>query len=144
LEAVEGTFGTDVDYAQLVKIYGETVEGQKRYSPAECVGTKKMPVTGNPDPCCVSTSFVEQQNLNIRMGIRRFTRLTNAFSKKIENHFHMLALYFMFYNFVRIHKTLKVTPAMAAGIETRLWDMNDLAQLVEDWRLAKHKEKWGR
>ncbi len=144
LEAVEGAFGQDVDYAQLVKIYGETVEGQKRYSPAECVGTKKAKVTGNPDPCCVSTSYVERQNLNIRMGIRRFTRLTNAFSKKMENHFHMLAIYFMFFNFVRIHKTLKMTPAMAAGIETRLWDMNDLAKLVEDWQLAQRRAEYGR
>lgn len=144
LEAVEGAFGGDVDYAQLIKLYGETVEGQKRYSPAECVGTKKAKVTGNPDPCCVSTSYVERQNLNIRMGVRRFTRLTNAFSKKLENHFHMLAIYFMFYNFVRVHKTLRVTPAVAAGIEKRLWDMRDLAQMVEDWQLAKRREEYGR
>jgi IS1 family transposase len=137
LEAVEGTFGNEVDYAQLVKMYGETVEGQKRYSPAECVGIKKSKVTGNPDPCCVSTSFVERQNLNMRMGMRRFTRLTNAFSKKLENHFHALALYFMFYNFVRIHKTLKVTPAMAAGIETRLWEMADLVTITDDYLAAK-------
>lgn len=144
LEAVEGAFGQDVDYAQLVKIYGETVEGQKRYSPAECVGAKKMKITGNPDSCCVSTSYVERQNLNLRMGVRRFTRLTNAFSKKLENHFHMLAIYFMFYNFVRLHKTLKMTPAMAAGIESRLWDMKDLAQIVEDWQLAKRSAEYGR
>lgn len=144
LQAVEGAFGNDVDYAQLVKLYGEVVEGQKRYSPAECVGIKKSEVTGNPDLCCVSTSYVERQNLNIRMGIRRFTRLTNAFSKKLGNHFHMLALYFMFYNFVRIHKTLKMTPAMAAGIETKLWEMNDLAQLVEDWQIEKRRAEYGR
>lgn len=142
LEAVEGTFGDDIDYAQLIKIYGETVDGQKRYSPAECVGIKKNRIVGNPDECCVSTSYVERQNLNIRMGIRRFTRLTNGFSKKLENHFHMLALYFMFYNFIRIHKTLKVTPAMAAGIETRLWDMNDLAEMIENWQIEQHKAKW--
>jgi IS1 family transposase len=137
LEAVEGAFGEDVDYAQLIKIYGENIEGQKRYSPAECVGTKKSKVTGNPDPCCVSTSYVERQNLNMRMGMRRFTRLTNAFSKKLENHFHALALYFMFYNFVRIHKTLKVTPAMAAGIETRLWEMADLVKITDDYLVEK-------
>ena len=131
LQAVEGAFGIDVDYAMLVKLYGETSEGQKRYSPAECVGAKKMKIKGNPDPCCISTSFVERQNLNMRMGMRRFTRLTNAFSKKLENHFHALALYFMFYNFVRIHKTLKVTPAMAAGIETRLWEMQDIVALMD-------------
>lgn len=144
LEAVEGAFGDDIDFAQLIKIYGENTEGQKRYSPAECIGTKKAKIIGKPDLCCVSTSFVERQNLNIRMGVRRFTRLTNAFSKKLKNHFHMLAIYFMFYNFVRIHKTLKTTPAMAAGIETRLWDMKDLAQLVEDWQLAKRREEYGR
>lgn len=136
LDAVEGAFGEDVDYAQLVKIYGDTVEGQKRYSPAECIGIKKSKVTGNPDLCCVSTSHVERQNLNMRMGMRRFTRLTNAFSKKLENHCHALALYFMFYNFVRIHKTLKITPAMAAGVETRLWEMADLVRITDEY-LAK-------
>lgn len=132
LEAVEGTFGEDTDYAQLVKVYGEVAENQKRYSPAECIGTKKTKVTGNPDPESISTSFVERQNLNIRMGVRRFTRLTNAFSKKLENHFYMLAIYFMFYNFVRIHKSLKVTPAMAVGLTERLWDMEDIVNLVDE------------
>ncbi len=144
LEAVEGAFGGDVDYAQLVKLYGETVEGQKRYSPAECIGIKKSKVMGNPDPCRISTSFVERQNLNMRMGMRRFTRLTNAFSKKLQNHCHALALYFMFYNFVRIHKSLKVTPAMAAKVETRLWEMADLAKLVEDWQIAQRRAEYGR
>lgn len=144
LEAIEGSFGDDVDYAQLIKIYGETVEGQKRYSPAECVGTKKAKITGNPDLCCVSTSYVERQNLTMRMSIRHFTRLTNAFSKKIENHAHSVALHYMHYNFCRIHKTLRVTPAMAAGVTDRLWSIADIANLVEDAEKMAYKEKWGR
>ncbi len=131
LEAVEKAFGGEVDFAQLIKIYGETVEGQKRYSPAECIGAKKSKVVGNPDLCCVSTSFVERQNLTMRMSIRRFTRLTNAFSKKIENHAHSVALHYMHYNFVRLHKTLRVTPAMAAGVTDRLWSIGDIVNLVE-------------
>jgi IS1 family transposase len=130
IEAIEGAFGDDVDFAQLIKVYGEVVEGQKRYSPAECVGTKKSKVTGNPDLCCVSTSFVERQNLTMRMSIRRFTRLTNAFSKKIENHAHSVALHYMHYNFVRIHKTLRVTPAMAAGVTDKLWNISDIVDLL--------------
>ena len=116
LEAVEGAFGGDIDYAMLVKIYGAAPEGQRRYSPAICTGAHKHRIEGNPDPKHVSTSFSERQNLNIRMGNRRMTRLTNAFSKKAENHTHMMAIYFMHYNFVRIHQTLKITPAMAAGV----------------------------
>jgi len=132
LEAVEGAFGGDVDYAQLVKLYGEAPEAFKgRYSPAECTGIKKTKVEGNPDMKHVSTSYVERQNLNMRMGMRRFTRLTNAFSKKLENHCHTLALYFMFYNFVRLHKTVKMSPAMAAGIADTLWSMEDIAALCE-------------
>lgn len=131
LEAVEQTFGDEVDYAQLVKMYGETVEGQKRYSPAQCVGAKKVGITGNPDPCCVSTSFVERQNLTMRMSMRRFTRLTNAFSKKVENHAHAIALHFMHYNFVRIHKSLKVTPAMAAGVSQTLWTLEDVVKMAD-------------
>ncbi len=142
LGAVEGAFGDAIDYAQLVKLYGEDIGGQKRYSPAECIGIKKSKVTGNPDPHYISTSYVERQNLNMRMGMRRFTRLTNAFSKKIENHCHAIALYFVFYNFVRIHKTLKMSPAMAAGIEKHLWEMKDLAKIVEDWEIKQHKIKW--
>jgi IS1 family transposase len=133
LEAIEETFGADVDYAQLVKIYGEASEGQRRYSPAVCTGAIKHRVEGKPDPKHVSTSFVERQNLNIRMGNRRMTRLTNAFSKKAENHAHMMAIYFMHYNFVRLHQTLKVTPAMAAGITSKLWEMSDMVKVLEDW-----------
>lgn len=149
LEAVEGAFGADVDYAQLVKIYGQPVEGsrnEKRYSPGECCGTRKFRVTGNPDIDAVSTSYVERQNLTMRMHMRRFTRLTNGFSKKIENHAAAVALHMMYYNFVRIHKTLRVTPALAAGLTDRLWDVDDLVTLVEardaePKRPAKYKKQ---
>jgi IS1 family transposase len=133
LEAVEGAFGADIDYAQLVKLYGPSLEGPRRYSPAECTGAIKTPITGKPDPKHISTSYSERQNLNIRMGNRRMTRLTNAFSKKAKNHVHMMAVYFMHYNFVRIHQTLKVTPAMAAGVSKRLWEMSDLVDVLEAW-----------
>jgi IS1 family transposase len=136
LEAIEGAFGGDVDYAMLVKVYGAAPEGQRRYSPAICTGARKHRVEGNPDPKHVSTSFVERQNLNIRMGNRRMTRLTNAFSKKAENHAHMMAIYFMHYNFVRIHQTTKVTPAMAAGVTSKLWEMSDMVKVLEDWEAA--------
>lgn len=129
--AVEAAFGDDVDYAMLVKIYGDTSEGQKRYSPAECVGAKKTRMIGNPDLCCVSTSFAERQNLTMRMSMRRFTRLTNAFSKKVENHAHAIALHFMNYNFCRIHKTLRVTPAMAAGASDKLWSLEDVVDMMD-------------
>ena len=132
LEAVEGAFGCDVDYAQLVKMYGATATAPGRYSPAECTGIKKIRREGNPDIAHVSTSYVERQNLTMRMHMRRFTRLTNAFSKKVENHAHAVALHMMYYNFVRIHKTLRVTPAMAAGVTDRLWEIADIAKLVED------------
>lgn len=132
LEAVEGAFGADVDYAQLVKMYGPTITAPGRYSPAECTGAKKVRVTGSPNPADVSTSYVERQNLTMRMHMRRFTRLTNAFSKKVENHAHAVALHMMYYNFVRIHKTLRVTPAMAAGVSDRLWEIADIAKLIED------------
>ena len=132
LEAVEGAFGCDVDFAQLVKMYGATITAPGRYSPAECTGTKKIRREGNPDIAHVSTSYVERQNLTMRMHMRRFTRLTNAFSKKVENHAHAVALHMMYYNFVRIHKTLRVTPAMAADVTDRLWEIADIANLVED------------
>ena len=133
LDAVEETFGVDIDYAQLVKIYGPAPEGQRRYSPAECTGAVKHRVEGNPDPKHISTSYSERLNLNIRMGNRRMTRLTNAFSKKAENHTHMMAIYFMHYNFVRIHQTLKITPAMAAGVTKKLWEMSDMVAVLEEW-----------
>jgi IS1 family transposase len=137
LEAIEGAFGGDIDYAMLVKVYGAAPEGQRRYSPAVCTGAHKYRVEGNPDPKHVSTSFVERQNLNIRMGNRRMTRLTNAFSKKAENHAHMMAIYFMHYNFVRIHQTLKVTPAMGAGVSPKLWEMSDMVKVLEDWEALR-------
>lgn len=133
LSAVEGAFGADVDYAQLVKMYGDVVEGRKRYSPADCVGIQKTKISGNPDPCCISTSFAERQNLTMRMHMRRFTRLTNAFSKKIENHGYSVALHFMYYNFCRIHQSLRVTPAMAAGVTNKLWEMVDVVKMLEDY-----------
>ncbi len=133
LEAVEGAFGCDVDYAQLVKLYGELGGNgpDKRYSPAECTGTRKRRVEGDPDIAHVSTSHVERMNLSIRMQNRRFTRLTNAFSKKLDNHIHALALYFAFYNFCRIHKTLRMSPAMAAGITDRLWSLDDIIAKID-------------
>ncbi|UFN51442.1 IS1 family transposase [Roseomonas sp. OT10] len=132
LTAVEGAFGADVDYAMLVKLYGASPESAKgRYSPAECVGIRKARVEGRPDPAHVSTSYVERQNLTMRMHMRRFTRLTNAFSKKVESHAHMVALYTCWYNFVRIHKTLRCTPAMAAGLTDRLWSMADVVALID-------------
>ncbi len=133
LEAVEGAFGSDIDYAMLVKIYGPSGEGEKRYSPAECIGAVKHRVEGDPDPKYVSTSFAERSNLNLRMHTRRFTRLTNAFSKKVENHAHSVALFAMYYNFVRIHKTLRTTPAMAAGVTARLWEVGDIVDVLEAW-----------
>jgi IS1 family transposase len=134
LQAVEEAFGADIDFAQLVKLYGEpsaSPEAARRYSPTECVGARKTTITGNPDPKHVSTSYAERQNLTMRMAIRRFTRLTNAFSKKLENHAYAVALHMAFYNFARIHKTLRVSPAMAAGISDRLWDIDDIVDLIE-------------
>jgi IS1 family transposase len=136
LDAVEDAFGGDIDYAKLVKIYGEGPASAGRYSPAECTGIKKERMMGNPDPKHISTSYVERQNLTLRMSARRFTRLTNAFSKKVENHAHMVALYTVWYNFVRMHKTLKCSPAMAAGLTTTLWEMEKIVELI-DPRAAK-------
>jgi IS1 family transposase len=137
LDAVEGAFGADVDYAQLVKLYGEAPEGAKgRYSPAECIGARKERIEGNPDMKHVSTSFAERNNLNIRMHSRRMTRLTNAFSKKMENHAHAMALHFLYYNFVRIHQTLRTTPAMAAGVTKRLWEISDIVNVLEGWECS--------
>lgn len=133
LEAVEGAFGGDVDYAMLVKMYGLSTESAKgRYSPAECTGAKKTRIEGSPDMAHVSTSFAERQNKTMRMHMRRFTRLTDGFSKKVENHAYAVALHMMYYNFVRLHTTLRTTPAMAAGISSRLWEIGDIVKLVED------------
>lgn len=132
LEAVEGAFGADIDYAILNKIYGASSEAAKgRYSPAECIGAKKERIEGKPDPAHISTSYVERSNLTIRMQNRRFTRLTNGFSKKLENHAYSVALFAFFYNFCRIHKTLRVAPAMEAGVSERLWSVEDIVALVE-------------
>ena len=128
-----------MDFAQLVKLYGPTITAPGRYSPAECTGIKKIRREGNPDIAHVSTSYVERQNLTMRMSMRRFTRLTNAFSKKLDNHIHALALYFVFYNFTRIHKnftrihkTLRMSPAMAAGITDRLWSLEDVIAKIDE------------
>jgi IS1 family transposase len=130
LEAVEGAFGMDVDYAQLQKIYGASMEPERQYSPAHCIGCDMKVVSGNPDPKHVSTSFVERQNLSMRMSIRRFTRLTNAFSKKVENHAAAVAIWFMYYNFCCVHQTLRVTPAMEAGISEQVWGIEELGALL--------------
>ncbi len=133
LKAVDGAFGNDIDYATLVKLYGPSPNGKTtRYSPAQCNGIKKKTQTGDPDRKHINTSFVERQNLNIRMGMRRFTRLTNAFSKKYENHCHALALYFVFYNFIRKHTTLKTTPAVAAGLVDEPYTMEWIVSLIEE------------
>ena len=132
LTAVESAFGGEVDYAMLDKIYNAPpTSGTTRYSPAECCGTRKLKVKGNPDMAQVSTSFVERQNLTMRMSMRRMTRLTNGFSKKIENQAHAVALHFMHYNFARIHQTLRVTPAMEAGIADHVWNIEEIAGLIE-------------
>lgn len=133
LEAVEGAFGAAVDYAQLVKMFGASLESLKgRYSPAECTGIRKTRIEGDPDPKHISTSYVERSNLTVRMHNRRFTRLTNGFSKKLENHAYSVALFAMYYNFCKIHKTLRVTPAMEAGVSDRVWDVAGIVKLVED------------
>jgi IS1 family transposase len=137
LQAIEESFGADIDYAMLVKIYGETAHPPGRYSPAECCGSVKTPIEGRPDEKHISTSYAERQNLSMRMGPRRFTRLTNAFSKKAENHAHSVAIYFMHYNFVRIHQTLRCTPAMAAGVSKTLWELTDMVKVLEDWEATK-------
>jgi IS1 family transposase len=130
LAAVDGAFGSEIDYAMLVKVYGSSGEPETRYSPAKCLGCIPNEVTGNPDPKHISTSFVERQNLTMRMSMRRFTRLTNAFSKKLENHAAMVALYFMYYNFGRVHQTLRVTPAMEAGISDHVWSIDEIVGLL--------------
>ena len=132
LEAIENAFGNDIDYARLIKIYGEIPQKQVRYSPSKFVEAKCATVTGNPERKHVSTSFVERQNLTMRMSMRRFTRLTNAFSKKVENHMYAISLHYMYYNFGRIHKSLRVTPAMEAGVTDHVWSLEEIAGLVID------------
>jgi IS1 family transposase len=132
LDAVESAFGSEIDYAMLVKLYGaDREESEARYSPAECIGCRTIPISGKPKAKHISTSYVERQNLTMRMSMRRFTRLTNAFSKKVENHHHALALHYMHYNFCRIHQTLRVTPAMEAGISDHVWTLEELVGLLE-------------
>ena len=133
LEAIEDTFGADVDYAQLQKIYGPSPEAERRYSPAECIGCETRVIEGNPDPRHISTSYVERNNLTMRMHMRRFTRLTNAFSKKLENHAHAVALFMVYYNFCKLHKAHRLSPAMAAGVTKRLWEVSDIVSVLEAW-----------
>jgi len=130
LEAVEAAFGKDIDFSQLIKLYGQTPEGQKRYSPPQCIGTIRNKIMGDPDARHVSTSFIERNNLTMRMNMRRFTRLTNGFSKKIENLNHAVALHFMYYNFCRIHQSLRVTPAMAAKVTDHAWEIGEILSLL--------------
>jgi IS1 family transposase len=130
LDAVSDAFGTNIDYAQLIKLYGPTIPGAARYSPAACIGICKIERSGQPDLKHVSTSYVERSNLTVRMGIRRYTRLTNGFSKKVENHEYMTTIFWVYYNYCRIHQTLRTTPAMEAGLTDRLWEIEDLLNLI--------------
>jgi hypothetical protein len=132
LTAIEEAFGADIDYGMIVKVYGHNQdEDTRRYSPAQCIGCEKEVIAGNPDRDLISTSYIERQNLTMRMSMRRFTRLTNGFSKKIENHMHAVALHYMYYNFCRIHKTLRCTPAMEAGVTKKLWSIEDIVALLD-------------
>jgi IS1 family transposase len=132
-EAVEAAFGSDIDYAMLVKLYGASGDNpESRYSPASCIGCRTGVLSGDPDPKHISTSYLERQNLSMRMGMRRFTRLTNGFSKKFENHAHQVALYFFHYNFCRVHKSLRVTPAMEAGLTDHVWTLEELVELLPE------------
>ncbi len=131
LEAVEGAFGCEIDYAMLIKLYGDSQE-EVRYSPSNIVGTRSEVISGDPFPPMISTSYVERQNLTMRMSMRRFTRLTNGFSKKLENHMHAIALHYMYYNFVRIHQSLRCTPAMEAGISKTVWEIEDIVALIDN------------
>ena len=137
LEAVEGAFGSAIDYAMLIKHYAAPVGAIGRYSPGDCTGIEHRRVEGRPDAAHVSTSYVERANLSIRMGTRRFTRLTNGFSKKAANHAHAVAIYFMHYNFVRMHQTLRCSPAMAAGVSKTLWELADMVRVLEEWEASR-------
>jgi len=131
LSAVEDAFGADIDYAMLIKLYGNAPEGgEVRYSPAKCMGARKTVVSGKPEHQHISTSHIERQNLTMRMSMRRFTRLTNAFSKKLENHEAAIALHYMYYNFARVHQTLRVTPAMEAGVASHVWSLEEIVNLL--------------
>ena len=136
LEAVGPSFGADIDYAMLVKLYGDTPGPAGCYRPAACLGARKDPIEGNPDPKHISTSYAERANLTMRMGMRRFTRLTKGFSRKAESHAHSVAIHTMHYNFVRIHQTLRCTPAMAAGVTAKLWELAGMVKVLEDWEAA--------
>jgi IS1 family transposase len=131
LSAVEDNFGSEIDYAMLVKMYGNDASNETRYSPAECIGCREIPVSGNPDPKHISTSYIERQNLTMRMQMRRFTRLTNGFSKKIENHIASIAIHYMHYNFCRVHQTLRVTPAMEAGVSDHIWSIEEMVGILD-------------
>ena len=133
LKAIKDVFGTDIDYGRLIKMYGKPLQNENRYSPAECVGCEKKPVIGNPEFEDISTSYAERQNLTMRMSMRRFTRLTNAFSKKLDNHCHAIALHFVYYNWSRIHKSLRVTPAMQAGLTNQIMEISDIVMLTEKY-----------
>jgi IS1 family transposase len=137
LDAIESAFGSEIDYAMLVKIYGNDRESEARYSPAECIGCKEIRIIGRPDPKHISTSYVERQNWSVRTAMRRYTRLSNGFSRKIENHAAAVALYYFSYNFIKIHRTLRVSPAMAAGVTDHLWDASELVSLLESEEVAK-------
>ena len=131
LDTVDLAFGNDIDYAMLVKLYSsDRKESEVRYSPADCIGCRETAITGNPNPRHISTSYAERQNLTIRMKMRRFTRLTNAFSKKVDNHRHMVALFFLYYNFCRVHSTLRVTPAMEAAITDHVWSLDEMCAIL--------------
>lgn len=143
LQAVESAFGIDIDYAMLIKLYGASDDPDHRYSPSECIGIEKKPIMGAPVDGDISTSYVERHNLTTRMSCRRFTRLTNAFSKKLENHGHAFALYAVWYNFVRMHKTLRMSPAMAAGVSQTLWSMDDIVGLVEQYEEGQRPKTRG-
>jgi IS1 family transposase len=139
LEAVEGAFGADIDYAMLIKIYGAS-QDEVRYSPAECIGSHPQVITGDPFRPMISTSIVERQNLTMRMSMRRFTRLTNGFSKKLENHMHAIAIHYMYYNFARIHRSLRCSPAMEAGISKTLWSISDIVALMDNPKYARRED----
>jgi IS1 family transposase len=137
LEAIEAAFGSDVNYSMLIKLFDHDRESEVRYSPAECIGTRVIPIIGNPDPRHISTSYVERQNWTVRTNMRRYTRLSNGFSRKLENHAAAVALNYFAYNFIKIHRTLRVSPAMAAGVTDHLWSVSDLVDLWESKEKGK-------